>query len=158
VSRFGLRLVAMASLAAYLLANTNASLAVQFIPRPARTTVQNPSPPAEEVPANPKKCKHCSKPAESNETPAEGHKSSSPQSSNKDDCTEPSCPCCPADPDHKNCPCPGGCAICSVAKVPLLPPLNLDFEQAICLGNCLGIDSFQYISPICDGLDRPPRI
>jgi hypothetical protein len=158
VSRFWPRVVAMVSLAAYLLANTNASLAMQFAPRPAKHADQVQTTPNEETPTNSKKCKHCFQCKEVVETPTEEHDRSSPSGCKKGDCDEPSCPCCPGDSNQKNCPCPGGCALCSVSKIPLLAPVNFDFHHVLCLGNCPGIDSIQYISPKCDGLDRPPRI
>jgi hypothetical protein len=150
LSRLGLRLVAMVSLAAYLLANTNAIGCMEFPPTAKETKlVQTPS---EKTSSNCKKCKHCS---QSNKT---DESSTSRASSGSGKCDEPHCPCCPADSNQKTCPCPGGCAFCSVAKVPLLSSLNYDVHRLVCLGVCRWTNSFQYVSPKFDSLDRPPRI
>jgi hypothetical protein len=81
------------------------------------------------------------------------------------------CPCTadchdeapPADPDHdddssgSSCPCPGGCALCSVAKVPCLLPLTALVEVASGLDDGLDEASPVYDSPFCATLTPPPR-
>jgi hypothetical protein len=69
----------------------------------------------------------------------------------------PDCPDCPKGPIHSRCPCPGGCAMCSLAKV-------LHSAAGICLtcpADCfetrLPDPSLTYSSPFAGRLIRPPR-
>jgi hypothetical protein len=69
----------------------------------------------------------------------------------------PDCPDCPKDSDGSKCPCPGGCALCNVAKVPhrtpaiCLPCVSACFESRL---PCL---SLIYTAPFSGRLSRPPR-
>ena len=157
VSRFCRYLVVLVSLAAYFLANTNASAAIQSCIRMKAARTESVTTQAqEETPTESpkKKCKHCNPSADTSETT---NSPSSPSDCPNNDCDDPCCPCCPENSNQKGCPCPGGCALCSVAKTPLVSSVNLDACQTHCTGRCLVNDSSQYISPKCDGLDRPPR-
>jgi hypothetical protein len=130
----------------------------QCLPLPTKKIAQIPTVPNEDGPAKLKKCKHCCKSVNGAQVPSNEQDPSDREGCEQDNRDTPSCPCCPDDPKQKSCPCPGGCALCSVAKTPLLLPLDLDLHQALCVGNCVSIDLFEYISPMCDGLDRPPRV
>ena len=160
MSRFCRCLVVLVSLAAYFIANTNASATIQSFVRShvvEAEKVANHS--TQEAPAEApkKKCKHCNPSAETPETTSNSQSPCPPANCPNENHDDPACPCCPHDSDHKNCPCPGGCALCSVAKTPLVVSVNFDSCQSLCVGSCLLIDSSQYASPKCDGLDRPPR-
>jgi hypothetical protein len=70
----------------------------------------------------------------------------------------PACPDCPKSPFAPKCPCPGGCALCNVAKVPCHVPAH-DFtgSAAACQdGGIPELTSF-YTPPAVDRLIRPPR-
>jgi len=56
-----------------------------------------------------------------------------------------------------SCPCPGGCAFCSVAKVPGLSPLVAPAIVTRCLDDCLDEMPCVYVPPFCGQLIRPPR-
>lgn len=147
MSRLWLRLVSCVSLTAYLLANTGASFALEaWIPSLAKRdnlgVAQSP----------PRKCT-CSEGRERRNAPCE-----SCRECQKRNCPGRSCPSCPNQPCQKDCPCPGGCALCSVAKAPCLTPIDLEFRDTLSLGECVVIESFKYHSLKCGGLDRPPRI
>ena len=156
MSRFCLRLVSVICLAAYLLANTHASMAMeswlrsQAKQRAAVATVEG------EAQSEPKKCKHCSQKPEQ-----DGNKNqqSSPDSQDcpNGPCDDSDCPCCPNDSHQKGCPCPGGCALCSVAKAPCLTPSYLQFQPLNCIGECVSFESNTFPSPFRGSLDRPPR-
>jgi hypothetical protein len=160
VSRIWLRLVGAVSLAAYLLANTNASAAVNhWMHKQFPRTAEVASPAYEATSEKPKKCtKGCCKPNETQTTQdAEPSPPPAPvrQKQNSD---KPVCPCCPNDSEEKHCPCPGGCALCSVGKAPLLTPFHFELHETAFVDHCLMTVSFEYVSPSCGGLDRPPRI
>ena len=138
VSRFWLRMVSVVSLAAYLLANTNVSSAMEYWIR-SRTAK-----PKTCAVVGEKKCSHCRDKARSTNQ-------DSPTSDNS------GCPCCPKDSNQKNCPCPDGFALCSAAKTPCLNPINFDFHPQLCLDGCTSMESFDYFSPFRGSLDRPPR-
>jgi hypothetical protein len=61
---------------------------------------------------------------------------------------------CPACPDDTSCPCPGGCAVCSVAKVPCTGALPFFHGSAPCLGESVP-DAPNLYSPPFDG--KSPR-
>lgn len=155
MSRFCLRLVTLVSLAAYFLANTNASFAIDYWLRCQTVKKAEVSTSSEVLPAEtPTKCKHCCKPGEtdgSSPSPAPS------QDCEDRDCDPASCPCCPEDSGKHRCPCPGGCALCSVAKAPCLTSINLNLHDTSCVDDCASPDSPEYASPKCNGLDRPPR-
>jgi len=89
-------------------------------------------------------CSHCA-----------GHASLASTTPDEEEDGTPSCPGCP---DGPKCPCPGGCALCSIAKVPHSTP-------GICL-TCPSTDfeirlpdpSPIYTSPFASRLIRPPRV
>jgi hypothetical protein len=56
-----------------------------------------------------------------------------------------------------SCPCPGGCAFCSVAKVPGLSPLVTPAVVTLCLDDSLDAMPCVYASPFGGTLTRPPR-
>lgn len=157
MSRTWLRLVACVSLGVYLLANTHASFALERFVRsqiPAkRMTDPLPSEPSEESAPKPSKCKHCSKSTDDQTEEQSPCTSDGPTPP----CDDPSCPCCPNDHNGKQCPCPGGCAMCSVAKAPLLTPIGISLHDAVCTGECRVDEAFDYVSPPQHGLIRPPR-
>jgi hypothetical protein len=70
----------------------------------------------------------------------------------------PGCPDCPKSPFAPKCPCPGGCALCNVAKVPCHIPAH-DFTCAVAPfqeASVPELTSF-YTPPIAGRLIRPPR-
>jgi hypothetical protein len=71
---------------------------------------------------------------------------------------EDCCPCCPKHPSSPSCPCPGGCAFCSVAKVPCLVWTSLTMLPAPCMGESLREASVLYLPPAPTKLIRPPRV
>ena len=156
VSRFCRYLVVLVSLAAYFLANTNASLALDYWLRSQAATKADVATSTEETPAEThKKCKHCCKPGE---TEGFSPSPSTSQDCDDTDCDRSSCPCCPDDANKHRCPCPGGCALCSVAKAPCLTPINLNLHDTSCVDDCASPDSPEYPSLKSGGLDRPPRV
>ncbi len=67
------------------------------------------------------------------------------------------CPDCPKSPFAPKCPCPGGCALCNVAKVPChLPPYDLTGPTAACPDDAVAEIVFSYTPP-AGRLIRPPR-
>lgn len=155
MSRFWLRLVSVVSLAAYLLANTNVSFAMDIWVRHLAKNAQSAAAASEKGTSGASKCKHCSQNEARSSTTVD-------QSSDCQDChngpCDDRCPCCPDEPGKHKCPCPGGCALCSNAKVPCVSPLSLDFQPTVCLGDFVLMESFAYLSPFRGSLDRPPRI
>src|SRR5581483_5195039 len=117
MSRRSLRLVAVFTLMAYLLANThlNVAFAICASLRTApKSAVQQGAKP--ETPRT--TCKHCAKKAGSLGEASPGSekpKQHDPSCPGCPDCSHghscPTCPCCPS--DGKDCPIPGGCAMCS---------------------------------------------
>lgn len=155
MSRAWLRLISCVSLGAYLLANTHASFALERLVRshvPAKTPTEQ-LPTEQESASKPSACKHCCKQTENQSEEQSPCNSEGPTQP----CDTPSCPCCPGDQDGKQCPCPGGCAMCSVAKAPLLTPIEISLHEAVCTGECQIDESFDYVSPLQHGLIRPPR-
>jgi hypothetical protein len=59
------------------------------------------------------------------------------------------CPCCP---------CQGGCAFCSVAKVPCLLPAELSMNTTPARGDGVSEVIQSYTSPFHGTLTRPPRV
>lgn len=156
MSRVWLRLISCVSLGAYLLANTHASFALEHLAR-SHSPMNSGSNPvtSDEEKSTPKtpKCKHCCMVTEDSseeQTPCSSDSPTRP-------CEDPSCPCFPNEHDGKQCPCPGGCAMCSVAKAPLLTPIAINVHDAVCSGECQLDESFDYVSPLQRGLLRPPR-
>jgi hypothetical protein len=67
-------------------------------------------------------------------------------------------PCHGNDLPYPTCPCPGGCAFCSVAKVPcLLSPAPV-LDTALSEGDGLDDAPPSYFPPFSGTLTRPPRI
>jgi hypothetical protein len=58
------------------------------------------------------------------------------------------CPCCP---------CPGGCAFCSVAKVPCLSTVTVPAVITPCVDDDLDEAPPVYDAPFASQLTRPPR-
>ena len=79
------------------------------------------------------------------------------QSSKPDRPCDDSCPGCPKGPGGKPCHVPGGCILCSVAKVPCLIDLTPSQDAGPCLGATVADLPILYISPSSGGLIRPPR-
>ncbi len=126
--RLRLKLVALTSLVAYLLANTSAGVAMEswmrtLATKPAQTT-----------------CEHCQ----------QCHDEEEPQPAG-----DAPCPCCPE--QKPGCPCPGGCVLCSVAKAPCFTPFALPIETSPSCDECLGEVATLLVSPFLSGLIRPPR-
>ncbi len=69
----------------------------------------------------------------------------------------PDCPDCPKSPFTPKCPCPGGCALCNVAKV----PCHIPSQHFTCAVACqrAGVPelTFFYTPPAAGRLIRPPR-
>jgi hypothetical protein len=161
------RLIACASLVVYLLANTHVNLAIGSHVEPARESTSAPTPAQQNGGENPlppedlvSECPHCAKrlkeAAEQRKAKTD-KKCSASERENSDPSLPDDCPCCPKTPGAPSCPCPGGCALCSVAKVPCLvpdAPVPLSF---FCLGDCLVEETFYYLPPFSGGLIRPPR-
>src|ERR1019366_2733777 len=134
-----------------LLANTQASFALDYLIR-SQTKVTAADEPAPKA----RKCKHCSSTedrAEQTCTSGLSRKGGTPSKP----CNDSSCPCCPNEHGPNDCPCPGGCALCSVTKAPCLTPLTPTLDHALCIGQCCLVESFDYVSPPQGGLIRPPR-
>jgi hypothetical protein len=68
------------------------------------------------------------------------------------------CPCGSHESPHPSCPCPGGCAFCNIAKVPLNASTVPSPEPIACVGACLGDGPLVYLPPFHGKLIRPPRI
>lgn len=145
-------LVSLLCLVAYLFSNTHLNQALAlFATRngPDATATKETDAPS------PRKCKHCAKRATSTcATPVTAGKDHHPN----DDAACPhdlSCPCCP-EKGHQ-CPVPGGCSLCSIAKAPWLTPLPPDADLLSMV--CFLVPEYRiaYISPSCDGLIRPPK-
>jgi hypothetical protein len=75
-------------------------------------------------------------------------------------------PCCPSEPLDHSCPCcpkkpagqcPGGCAFCSVAKVPCFGVSIPTVGPGPCVGTSLVESCPPYASPFPGKLIRPPR-
>jgi hypothetical protein len=155
MSRMWLRLISCVCLSAYLLANTHASFALESAVRtycPAKCAPKMDISAEEATPTTPK-CKHCckvTKESSDEQVPCSSDNPTPP-------CDEPSCPCCPNDRDGKQCPCPGGCAMCSVAKAPLPTTIAVNLHNVVCTGRCQLEEAFDYVPPLQRGLIRPPR-
>jgi hypothetical protein len=154
MSRILPRLVTCVCLGVYLLANTHAAFALERIvsSKIAIKATTGPVDDDKDHSPPPTKCKHCKA-----KKPSEAHTPRNSDNSRKtsDDST---CPCCPDDHDGQQSPCPG-CAICSVAKLPLLTPIEVGLDSwAICMDECQIEESFDYVSPLQCGLIRPPRL
>jgi hypothetical protein len=105
--------------------------------------------------AETRKCKHCN----SVRDEVQGAPSSQSKQSSTPcpPCNDSSCPCSPGEHRPKDCPCPGGCAFCSVAKAPCMTPLTPTLCDAACVGECNSEEPFDYVSPRPGSLIRPPR-
>jgi hypothetical protein len=68
------------------------------------------------------------------------------------------CPDCPKSPFAPKCPCPGGCALCNVAKVPCHVPAH-DFTgpATACQDDAVPELTSFYTPPAVGRLIRPPR-
>jgi hypothetical protein len=71
----------------------------------------------------------------------------------------PDCPDCPKSPFAPKCPCPGGCALCNVAKVPChIPSYDFTCAAASCQGAGVPELTSFYTPPAAGRLIRPPRV
>jgi hypothetical protein len=143
------RLVACISLVAFLAANTHAgtAIAASVAARPAGKPghVAN----AKGKKASRRSCCHCVKDKDRRIPDA-------PRDHGNDPCS-PSCPDCPKGPGDSKCPCPGGCALCSVAKVPCPVVAASPIHEAPCLEGSVTEIEPSYLSPAIRTLIRPPR-
>jgi hypothetical protein len=169
VECWGKRLVACVSLLAYFLANTHANLVIgaYIEPTPVSATTKSTAPKDSEPATAPSEepaseCPHCAKRLKAKAARVakqQQHAQSDTQQPAPDgkpvcaSCDE-ACPCCPKTPA---CPCPGGCALCSVAKVPCLVADAPMPSSSVCVGDFLVEEAFSYLSPFSGGLIRPPR-
>jgi hypothetical protein len=65
------------------------------------------------------------------------------------------CPCCPQ--DGKNCPFPGGCTYCSVAKATCMPVVAVPVHVVSFSGERIVPASDRAFTSLIASLDRPPR-
>jgi hypothetical protein len=156
------RLVAWVSLVSYLLANTHAGSAMAPREHPP-CHAEKPAEPAgphhhEEGELECQDCDHHASHSTTSPTSActdEEHTTPTPDARGRE--LRGTCPCCPKSPCDSSCPCPGGCAMCNVAKTPCVStetpiPLPTDW-----LGDKVIEMSFSYVPPVPHGLIRPPR-
>lgn len=178
MTRFRLRLVSLVTLVCYLVTNAHVSVGLgatrsarqQAPPNVAEPVLeesqQESEPDADKENAKqPTRCKHCAeqqaKKAEqtsSNSPPEEKPSEPSPAPcQDSDDPCDDSCPCCPTAPGGKPCHIPGGCAYCSVAKIPCLAEMPLCHDADACFGEARSDLPVFYTPPSCGGLIRPPK-
>jgi hypothetical protein len=160
------RLVACISVMAYFVANTHLAFTAEPSAEPASTPEHAPAQPQqpaeceETVPA----CKHCAARlkarAKQKSDPAASAGAQEKHTPDHDQpgrsCDTP-CPCCPHEPGDPSCPCPDGCAMCSVAKAPCLAGPTCACVVLPHLGYTAVEESFTYIPPLPLELIRPPR-
>lgn len=152
MSRKWMRLVSWLCMVAFFAANTHANItlaALFHVKQPS----QQPRARADEasttfgIPST--SCKYCAKKAVADPTAA------SPQE--RSPCC-PNCPDCPKGPCGPHCPCPGGCALCNIAKAPSAPALPFFALQPQCVGILPGAaDNIHVVSVHCR-LFRPPKV
>lgn len=163
------RLAASFCLVTYLLTNTPAVFALDlrfwsdaFLPR---TSATDPVSAASSAPASktpPRKCTRCccavtsSRPVQTRAAlPKYG---STLNSTGTREHSRPACPCCPSQPSKPDCPVPGGCAFCSVAKIPLMnSPLTGSTPVIFAEMVLPERTSFPLLMPV-GKLFRPPRV
>lgn len=163
MSRNWIRLIACLSMAAYLLANTHAAFALRaqlrssFLASAAKDSSsekQNGSKTQSRA-----KCKCCGQPVNAHSATcqeAQCQDDTCPEPANNgDDCT---CPCCPGKkPFDSSCPCPDGCALCCVAKVPL-PAVCISVGLMAAQVETIDFDVCPFpFSSVIGKLFRPPR-
>jgi len=141
------RLVACLTIFSYVVMNVHAGLGLCAAPVRA---VQTSAAPPKQAPKTKTRCKHCASKHTSHESAPTEH------SRNPDQPCDDSCPGCPKTPG-KPCHVPGGCVLCSVAKVPCVMDLAPLHDLGPCLGDAVSDLSILYISPRSGGLIRPPR-
>src|SRR5262249_38589205 len=141
------RLVALVSLAAFFVANTHAGLALAAhlaaprladAPAPQRGSNGHNGP--EALKAKAKKATRSGCSCARHKTTKPRNQAAAPSSvprPDKQSPCRPCCPDCPKGPSGSQCPCPGGCPLCSVAKVPCLSPFALFTAAPPCLGASL---------------------
>lgn len=140
-----MRLVAWLCVAAYGLTNTHVNLALaQWAAPRAEVALATTDEPDSSKP----RCKHCArqtKPAPQSPAAPCSDDSGGP-------CNAPLCPC-----GGHECPVPGGCAMCSVAKTPCVSD-GLPWAPWLPSLDTLTVDeATSYVPPFCHGLMRPPR-
>ena len=148
-----LRLVACVSLVAILVAPSHAGMAAARL-LTAPPSAGHPSAPAHGEPHpsdGESTCASCCH-------GAVGHcrAAAAPRDQSRTPC-DPDCPHCPRGPFPPKCPCPGGCALCSVAKVPCLFSAPCFASPAPCLGDSVTEPPPPYNAPFSRTLLRPPR-
>ena len=149
------RLIACVALAAFLVANGTA-VAHHSLPLPRCRCGDAACAPSKDIspdnaPASP--CQHCrakqKRQIAFDSSQGNNHRQISPSS--------PACPCEQENPTKFPCPCPGGCMVCNVAKVPCVAPTILPPESITCTGHCLAETPPIFLPPFCGELMRPPR-
>jgi hypothetical protein len=155
------RLVVWVSLLAYLLANANIGLCVG-----SRAQTQSHdektagSVDAHQHDDTDSDCLHCANHAAHAAVNATSTSSDEEQTTCTPDAAtglRGSCPCCPKEPCNSSCPCPGGCAMCNIAKTPCLSSEALIPLPNLRLGDSVIEIPFSYVPPVAHGLIRPPR-
>lgn len=149
MSRFRLRLIALFTLTAYFVANTHAGLAIgACLPVAAEKSSE-----ANQRKSSP--CSHCAKRTTATIQLPQGIVVSSRECTNDFGCH--SCPCCPKSPSGSPCPMPGGCAFCSVAKVPMVTPDVRDFARSEHVEDIVIVQTGVKLPSLAGELFRPPR-
>jgi hypothetical protein len=180
MSRRASRLVACLSLAVFLFAHTPLSLALSVHLRNHCLPAAKPSEPVEHSPdlnaQSPELeqsacCSKCRTKVSSSITKESARDGARPQSRSQPGDPKPgdpkpgdpqrdhpdsSCPCCP-ERGPASCPCPSGCAYCSVAKMPCPATTTVSLTAAPSLGDCLLEPPALYRAPFCSEFLQPPR-
>ncbi len=155
-----LRLVACVSLAAFLVANTHAATAfaahlLALHPEVGHAheaaAAKHPASAHQEVMPQLPGCRHSPKHV------SRGVDTSDADADRDDHPCSPCCPDCPPRPCGSKCPCPGGCALCNVAKVPHVVPVACPPASAPCLEASPPEPHVFYTPPPTGRLIRPPR-
>jgi hypothetical protein len=134
------RLVALVTLATYLLANTHAVWGFALSPRSTTATAK----------ASSKRtcCPRCQARAANAHAPA----NPTQDAFNTPTRQSPACPCCP-----DSCPVPGGCALCSIAKTPVAA-VGIAFLPAVQVNDDVCPETLPlHFSAYVGELMRPPR-
>jgi hypothetical protein len=156
MSRKRLRLIGCVALATYLLANSHASLLAGFLHRAHLDSAPLASAESSQ-PTSGRCCPHCTHRPEQDTTPSRND-SQVPRHDHEEEPCDPTCPGCPICPVNDSCPCPGGCALCSVTKAPCLDHQLIVAPIMVPTMWCSFEEPASFVSPICDGLIRPPRL
>lgn len=159
------RLISCVCMLAFFFANSHAGMVVNAYFRDAGTSASQSCQAAkssEPVESKPSRCKHCARQQDKAKA-TEGRDPAPEELASEKVCNETnsphgtleeSCPCCPSGP---SCPCPGGCAMCSVAKSICTDSSFVDMLPAKCFDQFVPDHSIVYLPPSGEGLIRPPR-